>query len=99
MKHIEHGKNMPLTKSLVAMDARLGWIVGALKVDQGFVKAMQLPKTGGRYLLTRESCPGQTGRNAFKHEKDRNPRYFLLVTGLQATTIWRATVGIGTLTA
>lgn len=59
-----------------------------MKADQGSPETMRLSKTGGRYLLTGEGCSVQTGHNDFEYEQDRNPKYFLLVRGLEVTTIW-----------
>lgn len=66
-----------------------GWdFEHALKADQWFPEAMQLPKTVGRDLLTRKGSPEQTVDNGLEYEQDRNRGYFLLLTGPEAMKIW-----------
>lgn len=51
-----------------------GWggLALALKVDQGLLKAMRLPRSMF-YQLTGEAGLVQTGHNVFEYDSDRNP--------------------------
>lgn len=60
MEHMEARDKMHSVKACDAVYAWLRWIAAVLKVDQGFLEAMWLPKTSGRYLLTGDWCLAQT---------------------------------------
>lgn len=60
-----------------AFNVWLGLVPPALKVDQGFSEAMQLPKTGDMCLLTGGGYLAQTSHEDVGHDQDIYPRDFL----------------------
>lgn len=66
-----------------------------LKANQPLSEAMQLPKTGVRYLLTGEHRLAQTKHKDFTYEQGRNPYLFLLVTRPDQRRLEWSTVRIG----
>lgn len=60
VEHKEYGENMRSSRARAAMDVWLELIAAGLKKCQWFLKAMRLPKTVTKYLLTREGLPAQT---------------------------------------
>lgn len=79
MKHLEEAESLQFAKACAGMDVWQGCIAVVVKVYRGFLEAMQLLKTGLRYLLTGKWGPAQTGCNDFEHEQNGNPSDFLLV--------------------
>lgn len=87
MKHRKEEESISFAKAHAAMHVCLAGVATELKVDQGFPEVMPLLKSGGRYLLPGEWCLVPTLHD-YKYEQNRNPRYFLLITGPEAITIW-----------
>ena len=46
--------------------------------------------TGGRFLLTGQDCPPQTGHNDFDHRAGTGPGFFIITTGHEASGLWVA---------
>ena len=47
----------------------------------------QVPITGGRFLLTGEGCPDQTGHNDFPTDSRTNPGYFAITMSQEKTSL------------
>lgn len=71
-----------------ALDVWIGWLLALLNLDSDGERGAQVPRTGGRFLLTGEGCPDQTGHNDFPTEKRNNPGYFCITTSQEQTSLF-----------
>jgi hypothetical protein len=72
------------------LDLYIGMLCKVVDIHAVNDRKMFLPKSGGRFLLTGEHCPAQTGHNDFDHTDSTGPGLFVIVTGTEDAHLWVA---------
>jgi len=81
MSHMESNPdNVWAARRRALQDVWTGWLCALLNVDKDGTVGYVLPLSGGRFLITEETCPAQTGHNDFPVEDGIPPGYFIITT-------------------
>ena len=67
------------------LDTCLGQLCSFIGMDKFNDRRLYFPGTGGRFLLTGQDCPPQTGHNDFDNSAGTGPGLFIITTGHEAS--------------